>query len=1030
MTSRRTFVRGLATLVLGLVSVTMAGSGAASGAGPERVLIRLADAGGTRASLLASAIRTEPNLQARHAAVVRGLRSIHERSMGAARSTLEAAESAGALRRIDDLWLVNAVVAEVDPAWIARLSADPSIAEIVPDRRLTLGEARAGGGRVATPPPSAPVEELNRIHVPEVWAQGNIGQGAIVANVDTGVNGDDETLTARWRGRFAGSDQSWYAPVELTVFPNDDDTALSSGHGTATMGILTGGDGTFGVAYGATWMAGDLFTSAGRDAEGWVSTAIKLLEWMADPDGDPSTDSDVPDVVSNSYGLSDLDPATNKIRCDRIFDAALDGLEAAGAIVVWSAGNFGTQGVTSPANRADSPVNAFAVGGVDQQNDPFGSGGSGSGRGPSACGGSFATKPDIVAPGVRVTSRNRFNMTSSGFTGTSFSTPMVGGVLALMRSKNPEITPETAKSILLQTAIDLGAPGDDNDTGSGLVNAAAALARVERPTHPLARLVGYRATGDASGKLDPTGIEDALVLRPGGSVSIVPVLTNHGPALPSTTATMSSPTPGVTASTSAIALEAVATGGTFGTVGSQSFTVDVDGSVAPGTPIELVLTVQGATIGPFRLILQAGDPVPGDFATHDQGQIRLTVTDFGGLGYYTGRHIGGFVLQGQGFRFPPSSPNWLFHAGFMAGTSPSRLSDDVPYGEDTQASTDWLPRFGFPISVGTEAGGQRILVGYDDRKALNPLGLDVDQKSFAFDDSDADDFVILQYVLTNRGSAGLAGLRVGLFADWDLPGGNGQPGETAGWDPAHRLGFVEGTLSDQPALGVVWLDATPTAQLSYAALSATDALSDSRGNPVAGLAPAEAGRAFGGEFSDLEKWDALTSGQTDVTIGTPQDVWQIIGAGPLSIAVGERDTVAVALVAAADRAGLTAVADRARDAYFRRILGTEPPTPGEPPDAVALEQNFPNPFRVDQATTIRFGIPEPSGSGQASVDIAVYDVLGQRVRTLRQGSVVAGEQAVTWDGRDESGRRAPAGVYLVRLETQGTTRAIRLLLLP
>mgnify|MGYP003290983108 CR=1 FL=1 len=45
-----------------------------------------------------------------------------------------------------------------------------------------------------------------------------------------------------------------------------------------------------------------------------------------------------------------------------------------------------------------------------------------------------ATKPEVVAPGDRVTSRSRFNATLSNFRGTSFSTPMVSGIVALMRS--------------------------------------------------------------------------------------------------------------------------------------------------------------------------------------------------------------------------------------------------------------------------------------------------------------------------------------------------------------------------------------------------------------------------------------------------------------------------------------------------------------------------------------------------------------------------------------------------------------------
>ena len=108
-----------------------------------------------------------------------------------------------------------------------------------------------------------------------------------------------------------------------------------------------------------------------------------------------------------------------------------------------------------------------------------------------------------------------------------------------------------------------------------------------------------------------------------------------------------------------VALAAAGTGEFFGPTAGESFGVEIGSSVMPGSDISLTLTVQGASVGPFRMIVKAGDPVEGSFATHDVGRTRLSVTNFGGLGYYTGIHGSDFVLRGEGFRFPPTSPNWL-----------------------------------------------------------------------------------------------------------------------------------------------------------------------------------------------------------------------------------------------------------------------------------------------------------------------------------------------------------------------------------
>ncbi len=92
------------------------------------------------------------------------------------------------------------------------------------------------------------------------------------------------------------------------------------------------------------------------------------------------------------------------------------------------------------------------------------------------------------------------------------------------------------------------------------------------------------------------------------------------------------------------------------------------------------------------------------------------------------------------------------------------------------------------------------------------------------------------------------------------------------------------------------------------------------------------------------------------------------------------------------------------------------------PGAFALSQNYPNPF--NPTTSIAYEVPTP---GRATV--AVYNVLGQQIRTLAQGPHEAGSYRVTWDGRDASGTPVASGVYLYRM-TAGAfvqTRAMMLL---
>jgi len=115
---------------------------------------------------------------------------------------------------------------------------------------------------------------------------------------------------------------------------------------------------------------------------------------------------------------------------------------------------------------------------------------------------------------------------------------------------------------------------------------------------------------------------------------------------------------------------------------------------------------------------------------------------------------------------------------------------------------------------------------------------------------------------------------------------------------------------------------------------------------------------------------------------------------------------------------------------YRRngLAGYEEPV-GVPEDApvnvtrATLEQNYPNPF--NPTTTIAFSVR----SEGASIELGVYNVAGELVRTLSSGDVPGGQHTIVWNGRDDGDRQVSSGVYFVRLECDGQaeTRKIALL---
>ena len=92
------------------------------------------------------------------------------------------------------------------------------------------------------------------------------------------------------------------------------------------------------------------------------------------------------------------------------------------------------------------------------------------------------------------------------------------------------------------------------------------------------------------------------------------------------------------------------------------------------------------------------------------------------------------------------------------------------------------------------------------------------------------------------------------------------------------------------------------------------------------------------------------------------------------------------------------------------------------PTAFSLADNFPNPF--NPATTIQYALPQA-----ADVELTVYNVLGQPVRTLVAEHQSAGRYAVEWDATNDSGHSLSSGMYFYRLQAGEEFREVKKMLL-
>lgn len=269
----------------------------------------------------------------------------------------------------------------------------------------------------------------NNINSQQAWDVTTGSNSVLVAVCDTGFDADHPDLAANLRTDLA------YNAEEGTSYIED-----ANGHGTGTAGTIgaVGNNGT-GLA-GVNWNVDIIpvrIAISDTNSSAYISTMAKCIEYAADNGAR---------VVNLSYG--GIQSAT--------IDAAAKYLRDRNGLLFMSAGNSGTEYPTFP------DYTSFVGVGATDQNDN------------KAYFSDWGTYVDLTAPGVSI-GTTYLNGQYVNYSGTSFSSPVAAGVAALMVAANPGISADEIENGLFSTAKDIGANGDDNVFGHGLVDAQAAV---------------------------------------------------------------------------------------------------------------------------------------------------------------------------------------------------------------------------------------------------------------------------------------------------------------------------------------------------------------------------------------------------------------------------------------------------------------------------------------------------------------------------------------------------------------------------
>jgi subtilisin family serine protease len=309
----------------------------------------------------------------------------------------------------------------------------------------------------------------------------------VVAVLDSGVDLTHPDL----RGRLVPG---------IDTGSGDNDPTDEDGHGTHVAGIIAAasnnGLGVSGVAPGVVLMPVKVMDDDGNI---WDSAVAEGIAWAVARGAR---------VVNMSLGGTSDSAA---------IDAAIDDARAKGVVVVAAAGNHAEGGLATAVEEPAAYGPVLAVAAVGDGGDALGPPGTAA-RYTHASYSNGGPEVDISAPGTSILSTVP-TWESSDYrrmSGTSMATPFVSAAAALVLSRDPSLTADQVEAALLATAVDLGPPGPDPETGAGLVRADAAVASIAAP-----------ASDGVAPVVRVSGIADGTVVR--GSAALTFAATDASP---------------------------------------------------------------------------------------------------------------------------------------------------------------------------------------------------------------------------------------------------------------------------------------------------------------------------------------------------------------------------------------------------------------------------------------------------------------------------------------------------------------------
>ncbi|MFO7675846.1 MAG: C25 family cysteine peptidase [bacterium] len=473
------------------------------------------------------------------------------------------------------------------------------------------------------------------------------------------------------------------------------------------------------------------------------------------------------------------------------------------------------------------------------------------------------------------------------------------------------------------------------------------------------------------------------ILEPGENGALTLVVRNLGRAdAPDARVLIRALSPGLSATDSTAELGLVGAGDSAAT---SDLAVRAAPDIRPGSRVELyAIATSGSWTWDFCFTIPVGHP--GRVAAEvDTGACALTLTARGNLGFDNADS-----RRGRGFRFPKDDTSCLNIASFVLGNSADYVADRFYNLSALDLDRDWVMRESLYSEAPRWTGRQVIRGAFTDAGHPRASGIRVVERALGTDEGEAARFVVLVYDIINDGSSPLGGARTGIFADFDIRATD-RFHDLARVFPADRAAAMRSINPASIFAGVRLLH--PDLPGRFVAFE-----HDRYVYPDSGLSEEMKYRLLRGELGTVEP-DRVHN-------------WSVaVATGSFDLVPGERQRVAFAFLAAPDSTGFLDACEDAQRWYDLNVGVSE----GTLTAAPARHSIGPSPF--GRLLTISLG---PAVVGPVRVD--AWDASGRLVARIHDGPVPAGGR-IDWRPTG-----LPAGVYLLRISTAGSTVSERVVL--